>query len=204
MSNETWTDADQALLGDVYKLQCTSRMNVIYYEMRLGRLQFYSFWMEVVIAATASGSGLAAFAKGATGWVEQLWQALALVAAVVAVIRPIYAPGKTIEAFTRQLHGYRANSFGLEKLAAAIRQEASVTKYHRQRYDTFFDHYAQLSADDEVSPKEKLRVRAFDRVKQELPDDLFWRPTCRVEIFAGPQAETRIDTRTGDVVALAR
>ena len=76
-SNSSWTDADLALLQDVYELKCTSRMNALYYERRLGQLQAHSFWMEVVTAATASGSGLAALTLFETApgrWIWQAWR----------------------------------------------------------------------------------------------------------------------------------
>jgi hypothetical protein len=80
-----WTDAEVALLSSVYDLQCVSRMNALYYERRLSQLQNHSFWMEVVTAATASGSGLAALTLFATIPGRWAWQAMALVAAVVAL-----------------------------------------------------------------------------------------------------------------------
>ena len=130
----TWTDADVGLLSSVYDLQCVSRMNALYYERRLARLQTHSFWMEVVTAATASGSGLAALTLFATDPGRWAWQTLALIAAVVAVVRPIYAPGKKIETFTRQHQGYHANFFALknslstyDRVAASPRSTASAS-----------------------------------------------------------------------------
>jgi hypothetical protein len=203
MTEETWTDADVALLGDTYDLECTSRMNVLYYEKRLGRLQLISFWMEVVIAATASGSGLAAVTLIKSEPGQWLWQGLALLAAAVAVIRPIYAPGKKIEAVTRQLQGYHANFFALKKLAAAIRQEASVTNDHRRRYDTFFDRHVQLSAEDELTPNQKCLAEARKRAGKELPVDNFWWPQYGPGDVARPQQPPETtDVRTGEVVTL--
>ena len=92
MTTADWSYADMALLADVYELECKSRMNVLYYGKRLGRLQAISFGMEVVIAATASGSGLAAIALVKTQPGQWLWQTLALTAAVVSVIRPHLCP----------------------------------------------------------------------------------------------------------------
>src|SRR5262245_8244704 len=126
----SWLDSDIALLNEVYSLTCVSRMNAIYYESRLGRIQNYSFWMEVITAATASGSGLAAVSFLQVGYGQWVWQVLALTAALVAVIRPIYAPGKKIEAFTRQHQGYHANYFSLKKLSSSIRQGSAVTVEH--------------------------------------------------------------------------
>jgi hypothetical protein len=175
-----WADADVALLNSVYDLQCVSRMNAIYYERRLSRLQTHSFWMEVVTAATASGSGLAALTLFATVPGRWAWQALALVAAVIAVVRPIYAPGKKIETFTRQHQGYHANFFALKKLAFDIRQGGRVTLEHRKRYDTDFDRHVQLSTEDEAAPDMKLLEEARRGAERELPPDGFWWPASAV------------------------
>src|SRR4051812_35451872 len=171
-----WVDADVALLNGVYTLQCKSRMNAIYYERRLGQLQRHSFWMEIAIALAASGSGVGALLQTNKPWGPEIWQALALVAAVVAIIRPIYAPGKKIEAFTRQQQGYHASFFNLEKLAFMIRQEGHVTDDHRRRYDTFYDRYVQLSTEDEPAPHERCLIYAQHRTEQQLPPAQFWWP----------------------------
>jgi hypothetical protein len=171
-----WRDADLALLGSIYDLLCISRMNAIYYEHRLSRLQAYSFWMEIVTAATASGSSLAALTFFDTTPGRWAWQALALIAAIVAVVRPIYAPGKKIEAFTRQQHGYHANFFALKKLAFAIRQDGCVTPDHRKRYDTHFDRHVQLSTDDETALDRKSLEKARLLTERALPPEQFWWP----------------------------
>lgn len=171
-----WVDADVALLKGVYTLQCKSRMNTIYYERRLGQLQRHSFWMEIAIALAASGSSVGALLQANKSWGPEIWQALALVAAVVAIIRPIYAPGKKIETFTRQQQGYHANFFNLEKLAFRIRQEGHVTDEHRRRYDSLYDRYVQLSTEDEPAPYERCLAYAQRRTEQELPPAQFWWP----------------------------
>lgn len=171
-----WTDADVALLKEVYTLQCKSRMNAIYYERRLGQLQRHSFWMEIAIALAASGSGVGALLQTSRPWGPEIWQALALVAATVAIIRPIYAPGKKIETFTRQQQGYHANFFNLEKLAFGIRQEGHITDEHRRRHDTCYDRYVQLSTEDEPAPHERCLAYAQRRTEQQLPPAQFWWP----------------------------
>jgi hypothetical protein len=171
-----WPDADVALLSEIYDLQCTSRMNTLYYDSRLARVMTISFWMEVATAAAASGSGLLAVLNDAGGWGHVAWQALALIAALVAVIKPIYAPSKKIELFTRQQQGYHTNYFSLKKLAFNIRQEGTVSEEHRRHFSTVFDRHVQLSTEDENSPNRKLLTLAQERTARELPPDSFWWP----------------------------
>jgi hypothetical protein len=174
---DAWNDADRALLGAIYDLQCTSRMNAIFYENRLARLMTIAFWMEVVTAATASGSGLLAVLNEAPGgWGNSAWQILALTAALVAIVKPIYAPGKKIEVFTRQQQGYHANFFALKKLAFTLRQAGSVAEEHRRGYDTIFDRHVQLSTEDENAPNPALLKRARDQTANEFPPESFWWP----------------------------
>jgi hypothetical protein len=171
-----WPDADVALLTEIYELTCTSRMNAIYYGNRLGALQKESFFMEVTTAVTATGSGVAALTLWNQGAGQVAWQGLALLAAIVAVVKPLRAPGKRIEVFTRQQQGYHANFFALKKLAFSIRQAAEVTADHRKAFDTVYDRHVQLNTEDETTPDEKLRQKAQEAVRKELPGAGFWWP----------------------------
>lgn len=175
-SPTSWNDADTALLEQIYELQCLSRMNAIYYELRLSRVQLINTTLDIFIALTASGSGLATLLSSADSPFKHAWTALAVLAAIAAIIKPIYAPGKMIEAFTRQQHGYLANYFALKKLSFAVRQEGGVTPEHRKRHDTFYDRHVQLSAEDEATPHEKCRQRAREMIDKELPPERFWWP----------------------------
>jgi hypothetical protein len=186
LTKPTWSHASLDVLDNVYQLQCLSRMNAIYYGLRLSRVQTISFWMEVTIAATASGSGLASIVANSADFIgilgQAIWPLVAIVAALFAIVRPIYAPGRKIEAFTRQHQGYQANYFALKKLAFAIRQENTITSEHRRRYDTCFDRHVQLSTDgksseDEVAPNDRFRKEAEARTRAELPSDRFWWPS---------------------------
>lgn len=177
MTAAPWPDADIALLKEVYELQCTSRMNAVYYGSRLGALQKEAFFMEVTSAVTASGSGVAALTLWNQGAGQVLWQGLALLAAIVAVVKPLRAPGKRIEVFTRQQQGYHANFFAMKKLAFSIRQAGVITDDHRKRFDTVYDRHVQLNTEDETTPDEALRVAAQEAVKRELPAAGFWWPS---------------------------
>jgi hypothetical protein len=187
----SWTDADYGLLNEVYQFQCISRMNEIYYGRRLKEVQRLSFAMELVIAGTASGSGLASL-SAASVWGQSIWQLLLYVAAAVAIVRPIYAPGKKIELLTRQQHGYLSNYFALKKLAFAIRQNNGISNEIRRRFDTIFDRHVQISADDETPSRRHLK-QARLQAEIDLPSSGFWwpKPKTETEVSSVPEsAET--------------
>jgi hypothetical protein len=166
-----WTDADTFFLHHLYDLQIKSMVNYIYYGERLKKMLFVSFWMEVIIASTASGSGLASLQLP-----DYVWRTLLAVAAVAAIIRPIYAPGKKIEIFSKQKHGYTTNYFAVKKLAFAISQCEAITAETRQRYGVIMDRHAQLSFDDEPTPRQREMQKAMKDANGNLPPQALWWP----------------------------
>ncbi len=187
MSPAPWSDANSGLLQAVYELLCISRMNAIYCEGRLREIQRISFWMEILIAATASGSGLASFGVFSTTYGQAVWQGLSLSAAVIAIVRPIYAPAKKLELLTRQQHGYQANFFSLKKLAFFIRQKGAITDEIRSRYETVFDRHTQLSMDDETVPIRRHVNKARTMTEIEMPPNAFWWPQTAIRPAAAAQ-----------------
>lgn len=202
-----WHERDLDFLDCIYQLQCLSRMNAIYYELRLSQVQAISFWMELAIAATASGSGLVSLFVQHKGYMNLagsfIWPVIALSAAVAAIIRPIYAPGRSIESFVRQHHGYQNNYFSLKKLAFSLRQTGFVTDDHRKQYDACFDRHVQLSTDskavqDEATPKDRYREKAQKRTATELPADRFWWPKIPDQPSGAETAESKKLTAKAD------
>jgi hypothetical protein len=177
-AEQSWSAADVVFFEEVYQLQATSRMNSLYYSERLRELQRISLVMEFLIAATASGSGITALASATSSlpFVGYLWKGLLLIAAIVSIIRPIYAPGKKIEIMTRQQHGYNTNFFALKKLAHNIRQSGKITDEMRRRFDSVFDRHVQLAVDDESAPRGRAIGKARNQAEQDLPRARFWWP----------------------------
>jgi hypothetical protein len=194
---QPWSDADIALLGDIYDLQCTSRMNAIYYGHRLGQLQREAFVLELFTAITATGSGVGAIAFWNSGFGSTLWQVLALLAALAAIIKPLRAPARRIEVFSRQQQAYHANFFALKKLARDLRQAGAVRPELREQFDACYDRHVQLSLEDEQTPDDLLRDVAQRAVARELPRDRFWWPV-RAMPAAGPGEAIALPSPSND------
>lgn len=198
-----WTDADRTLLREIYKLQRTAHMNELYYAKRLGQVQRWATLLEIATAITASGSGVAALTiwQGDAG--KALWQLLAVVAAVAAVLKVVLAPSKRVELLTRQLQGYRANYFALKKLGFDISQHGAVTDDIRKRHATFYDRHVQLGSEDEQTPDRVLLEAAQDECDTALPASSFWWPADGTEPVFTPAPGARPGTALVPVAAPA-
>lgn len=174
-----WPEADRTLLHEIYDLQRTAHMNHLYYLKRLGQVQGWATLLEIATAITATGSGVAALAVWQSDAGKTLWQLLALVAAVAAVLKVVLAPSKRVELLTRQLQGYRANFFALKKLGFEISQHGAITEEFRKRFTTFYDRHVQLSSEDEQTLDRGLLIAAQSEADEALPATAFWWPEDR-------------------------
>ena len=197
MSTTTpWTDADLALLSAVYDLQCSSRMSAFYYGRRLESLQRDGVVLEVLTAIAASGAFIGALTLPSLWPWNLAWQGMALVAALAALLKPLRAPGRRIERFTRQQLGYHANYFALKKLAFAMRQAGLVTEEHRKTYDSCYDRHVQLNNDDEANLDEEVWREVQELVRKELTPADFWWPPSPIP----PQPPQLIDARSTEAI----
>ena len=189
-------------LKEVYKLRLISRTNAICYESRLRSVMIWSFWLSVVIALTASGSGLATLldANGTTPIIHTAWKAIAITAAVAAVIRPIYAPSRRIERCTRQCRGYQANFNSLSKLVISIKTTGYVTKEHQGRLMSLIDRHNQLETSDDCGVSRRQLGSAQCLAMAELPDNTLWWPPYVSAL--GPKGGSKEGERAGSVLVL--
>lgn len=165
---------DRAFLEGIFGLLCTSRLNAIYYEMRLTRIQKENFLIEIVISSTASGSAVAGLGVWHAPFGQWIWAALAITAAVASIVKPIYAPNKKVELFTRQRQSYHNNYFALQKLIYLLQQSSVISDEFRKRFETIFDRHVQLSGEDEPAVKARVLRKAEERCSKALPPEAFW------------------------------
>ncbi len=174
-------DEDVVLIRRMWDDLRTAKMNVYYYEARLASANFWNLSFELALAIGATGSGVAGWAI----WKEQIyawiWAIIAGTASLIAIVKPILAPGKKIELATRQHQSWHTLSFGIEKVLFQIRQDGCVSDEVRKRFDTTFDRQVQISLEDEKSVNHRLLRKCQAQVKQALPSDKLWVP----EAFLG-------------------
>jgi hypothetical protein len=162
---------------DVYDLYRTARLNVKYYCGRLSKLQRLNFWMEFILAATASSSAIAAFALWQTQLGGKVWQILGALAAVLAIMKPLLNLTEKIRKLEEIITGYRILEHDLKKLEVSIRQKGA---YDKELYDKFvaaLDRMDSLVIKYTESSEDKtLKKRCQAEVMAELPSERFYIP----------------------------
>jgi hypothetical protein len=173
-----WPKGDVALLGEIYVLRLSARMNVVYYKEETVRIQTWSACLSLATALMAGGTGIGTFFNNSVSsllFLDAL-KITATLAAVAAIIRPIYAPMKRIERATRQVRGYQTNFNALRSLLISIETHGSMTQEHKKKFSTILERHNQLEIGDDCCVNYKRLVKAEKIAMSEFPKVMEWWP----------------------------
>lgn len=162
---------------EVYDLYRTSLMNKKFYAHHLLVLSRWNLIFEIAIALGASGSGVAGYAFFDTPNGKFIWAPIALAAAVLATLKPIFGLSGKIQKYTELWSGYNANFISLKRLVSEIRDRKYYAPEHRERFNVAYDRHEKLSSMDVVFPSRKLLTELQKEVIDELPTNSFWWPS---------------------------
>jgi hypothetical protein len=166
---------DRVLVERANDLLRVARMSELYYECRLTRANRFHLFFEIAIALGTTGA-VATWALWKTDVGGVAWGVITGMATLLAVIKPILAPAKTIELCTRQHQGWLALFFGLDKFLLNVRQEGEVSSEARKRFDTLYDRSVQLHLEDEKHPSTRLLAKMQEAVNVAHPPETLWMP----------------------------
>lgn len=155
----------------------SARLSVKYYCWRLQHVERANFWLEFVLLASAPGSAIAGLWFWDTSGGEAAWKGLGVIAAFVAVIKPLLHLTKRIKDYESLVAGYRVLEYDLMELKTAVE--------HKRRYDAAlqadFRKIVQReralinkNPDSRESPRIKRLCR--EEVNRELPASAFFVP----------------------------
>lgn len=163
---------------DVYDELRTARLSLIYFSKRLASLERKHFWLELVLAGTASGSAIAALTFWQTNEGKQLWTALTILSAVLAVAKPIIKLTERIQKVEQVLIRYKLLDHDYRKLELLISQAGKYEAAHQAQFRLLLDRGSELKklelVERRIDPKLRLRCRA--EVDKELPLTNFFIP----------------------------
>ena len=166
---------------EIYTLMCRAGMNKEYYGVKLARSQLVSSWMDILIAIGATGSGLSALTIWNTEWGKPvwttLWAVLSLVAAVLALAKPIVQFNKRIERFSRLFAGHSDIYTSLLVLSSRIKRKGTITDEMSSTFETAEIRFMELSKEDDPSPSRRLLDRCQQTICSRHPAEKAWYPS---------------------------
>ena len=162
---------------DVHNEYRTIRLNVKYYAARLTITERWNSGMELTLAATASGSGLAALSVIKTPVGSVVWGTLTGAAALLSVARPVLKLTERIRKFEALATGYRLLDHEYRKLEVDLRERQVYDDALYQRFQRLLDAAKSLDAKNpDHSLDSPLRARLMEEVERELPAKDFFVP----------------------------
>lgn len=161
----------------VYDFRRTSRLNELYYGSKLKSLERTNLLMEILIASTSSSSAIASFAFWKTGAGQSFWQALLVITAVIAILKPFLSYAKRIKKYDELLNFYRLISHDLRELCSDIEQDRAYSAKHQRRYKEIRGRLRQsINGSPERLEDKKTKERCEKQVLAELEPNQFYIP----------------------------
>jgi hypothetical protein len=161
---------------EVYDAIRTTRLNVKYFRCKLTILRKQNFWLEFILAATAS-SAVVTFQLWKSNVGSIIWQTLSIISALLAIANPLLKLTEKIRKMEELLTTIRTLEHDLEVLKETI--------YQRQEYDNELKNKFLLIVDsrksligkfEEGKIDNELRHKLQMEVQTELPASSFYLP----------------------------
>jgi hypothetical protein len=174
----TSADTKKHPVWDVYDEFRTARLSHKYYCGKLARLERSNFWLECVLAGTASGSAIAALTFWRTNDGKIAWTGLTILSALLAVIKPLVKLTDRIQRIDAVAVGYSLLDHDYHKLQIAISQDGKYTNEHQVRFRALLERGTELKKQESVERTidETLRRKCSRAVENELPTTKFLIP----------------------------
>lgn len=164
----------------VYDQFRTVRLRLKYFSEYRYRLERQSFWMEILLALTTTGSAVSALGFQDSRIGSIVWQTLLVISAVVAAAKPLLRLTPQIQLLQEIITEYTVIEHEFEKLEIAIKTKGTYDKVLQNRFSATLRRMDELrKKDGTFRVDKKLLNRCFAEVKRELPDNRFFVPNRR-------------------------
>ena len=161
----------------VYDKLRTVRLNVKYYSRRLETIERMNFGMELVLLASAPTSAIAGLWFWDAPFGKVAWQSLGVVAAIVALLKPLLTLPKKIKEFESVLAGYRTLEYDLMEIKVLVEQKQKYDAGLQSEFKKALQREkALVGKTPETRERVKVKQLCETEVLQELPKEIFFVP----------------------------
>jgi hypothetical protein len=161
----------------VYNKLRTARLNVKYYCRRLDSAERWNSFFEITMLASAPTSAIAGLWFWQTDYGKMAWQWLSCIAALSALLKTAYAPGRKIKQYEGVVVGYRALEYDLMEIKAMIEQKGKYDSALQSDFKRALQREKMLvGKNPETTPNKRVVLRCEQEVRDELPDQCFITP----------------------------
>jgi hypothetical protein len=161
----------------VYDKLRTACLNVKYYSRRLRSLERLNFIIELVLAATAPSSAIAALWFWNSDYGQIAWRYLAAVAAFVAVVKPLLGLTKRIKAYEGILSGYRTLEYDLREIRSLVEQKNKYDQSLQADFRKALQREKALVAQNpETTECARVKRKCEQEVRDQFPPEAFYVP----------------------------
>jgi len=168
---------------DIYDEFRTARLNKKYYIIRANQLNKINFWMEFIIAFSASSTvvGLWFWQSALGGYA---WKSLGLIVAILSIIKPMLKLSEKMTINAERVADYTNLDHEFQKLTLLIRQNKKCDTDIQQQFIKIFDKKGDIIKKyGEIVKKyggeklnRKIILKCSDEVNCELPINKFYTP----------------------------
>ena len=162
---------------DVYDELRSARLNVKYYSSRLSQIERHHFILEAIILCSAPTSAVAGlwFWESESGQV--IWKLFGVVAAFVAILKPLLSLTKKIKSFDGILSGYKGLEHDLTEIKIMISQKQKYDQTAQNEFKKALKRKgALIGKDPETKHDNEIKTKSEEEVLRELPSDSFFIP----------------------------
>jgi hypothetical protein len=132
--------------------------------------------IELVIAL-ATTSSVAALSLWSTDVGKQIWQALAIVAALTSVAKPLLNLSDRIKRFQMTVSGYESLVYDLRQLTEHIKTIARYGESESQEYARILERERVLATNPPETGEDRRLKRKYEKmVNEEFPKSSFFVP----------------------------
>lgn len=168
---------DQHPVWTLYDKIRTACLNVKYYERRLQQVENINLCLEIILAISAPTSAVAKLGFWNTQTGDAIWTVFGIIAAVVAVVKPLLNLSKRIKEYEATLFGYRI----LYSDLLDIRTTIEMTKKYDKKTEIEIQKTMQreknlISKCPETCANQKIKRICEQEVRQLYPASVFYEP----------------------------